>query len=181
MHPSTPSPAISCTTSGGDHYVDAAFHAYGGGIFNACDDDWAPNHCVVLVGWNDGQGVWFLRNSWGTDWGEDRNGVSWDEDGDGIQDHEGGYMRIAYNCSRIGHYATYVQYADTSAGVWVDFAYSGTETGSFWAPYNSLSEGISAVASGGVLSIKAGSAAGTWTLSKPMTIRAGGGTVTIGQ
>lgn len=91
--------------------VNDAFQAYGGGVFNNCQNG-SINHAVVLVGWDDNQGtngVWFMRNSWGTWWGE------------------AGYMRIPYNCSRIGYNATYVDYkgglsilADTTAG-WVPF------------------------------------------------------------
>jgi len=75
-------------------YVDGAFQAYGGGVFNAS----APgvvNHAVLLVGWDDAQGaagVWILRNSWGSGWGED------------------GYMRIEYDCSSVGYAACYVNY-----------------------------------------------------------------------
>jgi hypothetical protein len=74
--------------------VDSAFQAYDGGVFNACWDG-QVNHAIVLVGWDDDQGpegVWFLRNSWGPNWGED------------------GYMRILYNCSRVGGSACYVEY-----------------------------------------------------------------------
>jgi len=76
-------------------YVDDAFQAYTGGVFNACQNDYGVNHAVVLVGWDDDQGtegVWFLRNSWGTGWGED------------------GYMRIEYGCSLVGYAACYVDY-----------------------------------------------------------------------
>lgn len=86
-------------------YVNSAFHGYSGGIFNACED-YAINHAVDLVGWDDEQGsngVWFLRNSWGEDWGED------------------GYMRIEYDCSRIGYNALYVDYAGVQPGL--AFAY----------------------------------------------------------
>jgi hypothetical protein len=75
-------------------YVNSAFQGYTGGIFNACQDH-EINHAVDLVGWDNNQGtdgVWFLRNSWGDDWGED------------------GYMRIAYDCSRIGYNGLYVDY-----------------------------------------------------------------------
>jgi len=73
----------------------SAMHAYNGGIFDyyAGGD---VNHGVVLVGWDDNQGangVWIMRNSWGTWWGED-----------------GGYMRIEYGASRIGYGAAYVNY-----------------------------------------------------------------------
>ena len=76
-------------------YVNNAFKAYNGGVFNACEDH-ETNHVIVLVGWDDTlgeNGAWILRNSWSTDWGED------------------GYMYIEYNCSRVGSNAVYVSYA----------------------------------------------------------------------
>lgn len=75
-------------------YVNASFQAYNGGVFNECSSG-DINHAVVLVGWNDddgGDGVWIMRNSWGSYWGES------------------GYMRIKYNCSKIGYAANYVVY-----------------------------------------------------------------------
>ncbi len=72
-------------------YVNDWFQAYRSGIFHICEDQWI-NHVVVLVGWDDNQGVWFMRNSWGASWGEN------------------GYMRIAYDCSRIGYATCYVVY-----------------------------------------------------------------------
>lgn len=74
--------------------VDTYFEAYAGGVFDRHFDS-ATNHCVSLVGWDDQQGksgVWYLRNSWGSDWGED------------------GYMRIAYECSQVGSDPAYVVY-----------------------------------------------------------------------
>ena len=67
-------------------YANSAFHGYDSGVFNACEDQ-PNNHAVVLVGWDDTQGsngVWIMRNSWGSWWGED------------------GYMRIEYGCCGIG-------------------------------------------------------------------------------
>jgi hypothetical protein len=64
---------------------------------------------------------------------------------------------------------------------WVDFAYAGLdELGTFAAPFNTLAEGVAAVPTGGTLRIKAGTSAERPTLTKPMTISAYGGPVTIG-
>ena len=74
---------------------NSAMQAYHGGVFNASASG-DVNHGVVLIGWDDNQGtsgVWIMRNSWGTWWGED-----------------GGYMRIEYGCSKIGYGASYVNY-----------------------------------------------------------------------
>jgi C1A family cysteine protease len=125
--------------------ADTPFLAYSGGIFNACDPAATVNHYVIIVGWDDNQGsngVWFLRNSHGTRWGEDANGNPWDFDGDGFQDNDGGYMRIEYECNSVGGVALYMQYQDSNEAVWADFSYSGTEDGSFWQPFSSRSQDI---------------------------------------
>jgi hypothetical protein len=69
-----------------------------------------------------------------------------------------------------------------SGPVWVDFNYSGVQNGSYQNPYNTLAQGVSAVASGGRIIIKtAGSSSETMTISKPMTITAAGGAGTVGH
>lgn len=65
--------------------------------------------------------------------------------------------------------------------LWVDFAYTGQEGGSFTAPFNTLGEGVTSIPAGGTLKIKAGTSAESLTISKPMTISAYGGPVIIGQ
>ncbi len=67
-------------------------------------------------------------------------------------------------------------------GVWVQFDYSGTESGTFERPYNTFSEGLTNVPSGGQLNIKYGGTS-TWTgtIDKPMTITSWCGTTTVGQ
>jgi C1A family cysteine protease len=79
-------------------HVNSAFQAYTGGVFNGCETG-EINHAVTLVGWDDNQGtagVWIIRNSWSSGWGE------------------GGYMLIPYDCSRIGYAACYVDYRGTA-------------------------------------------------------------------
>jgi hypothetical protein len=81
-------------------YASTAFQAYSGGIYedtnttcygSPCDYT-STNHAVALVGWNDAEGVWILRNSWGPDWGEN------------------GYMRIKYTSAIVACEATYLVY-----------------------------------------------------------------------
>ena len=84
-------------------YVNTAFLAYSGGVFNNCTSG-SANHLVVLCGWDDslGGGAWLLKNSWGTGWG----GV--DIDGNGTVDpDEEGFMWITYNCNNVGYAAAY--------------------------------------------------------------------------
>lgn len=67
-----------------------AFSRYQSGIFNGSGNPGQTNHMVVLEGYNNKDGYWIMRNSWGTQWGE------------------AGYMRIKYGKNRIGEIATYV-------------------------------------------------------------------------
>ncbi|MBN1814501.1 MAG: DNRLRE domain-containing protein, partial [Anaerolineae bacterium] len=87
------------------------FEAYGGGIFNTDESGvcyGGTNHGVVLVGWDDSQGAWYLRNSWGTGWGETLAGGG------------GGYMRIAYGTSNVGRAAAYAVYPSPDVGITKD-------------------------------------------------------------
>lgn len=71
----------------------AAFQAYSGGIFDTNETCfWWTNHAVVLVGWDDTEQVWYLRNSWGPEWGEN------------------GYMRIRWGTSNVGSSVNHVVY-----------------------------------------------------------------------
>lgn len=65
------------------------FEAYSGGVFNEHAAG-ATNHVVTLVGWNDSKQAWRIKNSWGTDWGED--GFGW----------------VAYGSNSIGYGSTWV-------------------------------------------------------------------------
>ncbi|MGQ9595001.1 MAG: C1 family peptidase [Anaerolineae bacterium] len=89
---------------------------YRGGIFSTNERcaPYAVNHAILLVGWDDTQGsggVWILRNSWGTGWGE------------------GGYMRITYGTSNVGYGANYVVYGSATATPTATWTSTPTPTG----------------------------------------------------
>ena len=86
-------------------YAGSAFSAYSSGIYEdtntACNAspcyNTTTNHAIALVGWDDnppegGGGVWILRNSWGTSWGES------------------GYMRIRYTSAAVSCAVCYLVY-----------------------------------------------------------------------
>jgi len=79
-----PVPAAVC--------VNRPFQSYQGGVFSSRWSCRQINHAITLVGWDDAQGVWILRNSWGPNWGE------------------GGYMRIKYGQNSVGYGANFVIY-----------------------------------------------------------------------
>jgi C1A family cysteine protease len=77
-----------------------SFQYYASGVYNECGDP-EIDHMVALVGWDDKDQAWIMRNSWGTSWGEK------------------GYMRIRYTaddgvtpCSQIGVQIGYVKLPD---------------------------------------------------------------------
>ncbi|MDD4735398.1 MAG: C1 family peptidase [Kiritimatiellae bacterium] len=79
-------------------YAGPAFQAYAGGVFNT--DETSPtgssNHAVTIVGWDDDNGCWIIKNSWGSGWGEN------------------GYIRMTYGISLIGLNASYVVYGQAT-------------------------------------------------------------------
>ena len=74
--------------------VGNAFSYYTSGIFTTNEKSQCGNnlinHAIMLVGWNDTQKSWILKNSWGTTWGES------------------GYMRIRRGISNLGIESVYV-------------------------------------------------------------------------
>jgi C1A family cysteine protease len=63
----------------------------------------APNHAVLIVGWDDtlphagGTGAWIVKNSWGTSWG-----------GTCGYGSQRGYFTIAYGSAKIGSYSSFL-------------------------------------------------------------------------
>jgi Papain family cysteine protease len=72
--------------------IDAGkkFQSYKGGVFNEHDPG-APNHAILIVGWDDTLKAWRIQNSWGLEWGEQ------------------GLMWIAYDSNSVGKYAAWVE------------------------------------------------------------------------
>ena len=89
----------------------AAWFDYKGGIYTADDSahcNWGVNHMINLVGWNDDEGYWILRNTWGSKWGMN------------------GYMYMKYGISRIGQGTSWVV---TPGQLVLALVRSGTGTG----------------------------------------------------
>lgn len=55
-------------------YASPNFQSYASGILDdpLCNSKSRINHAVVIVGYGreNGQDYWIIKNSWGTDWGE---------------------------------------------------------------------------------------------------------------
>lgn len=64
---------------------------------------------------------------------------------------------------------------------WVDFAYGGTESGTFSQPFNTLPEGRDAVPVGGSVIFKGGVSGWTGTITKQLSLKTYGSPVTLGQ
>ena len=64
--------------------------------------------------------------------------------------------------------------------VWVDFEYSGLETGSFSNPFNTLQEGVLAALPGDKVMIKAGVSLETLDINKLLLLKSWGGSAFIG-
>jgi cathepsin L len=73
--------------------VTSAFQNYTNGVFNETPSDYSnptSNHAITIVSWNDNKNAWLIKNSWGTDSGDD------------------GYMWIDYGTNNIGRRAAWV-------------------------------------------------------------------------
>ena len=50
--------------------VYSDFFYYQSGVYTHIAGDYVGGHCVCCVGYNDAQGCWICKNSWGGNWGE---------------------------------------------------------------------------------------------------------------
>ncbi len=66
--------------------VYSDFMSYQDGVYEHVSGSYLGGHAVLVVGWDDADGAWIVKNSWGTGWGEDTNEAS----------GERGWFRIAY-------------------------------------------------------------------------------------
>ncbi len=66
------------------------FQLYGGGVYEHVWGNIVGGHAVLIVGWDDDERCWIVKNSWGADWGEE------------------GYFRIRWGDSGLGSYAPFV-------------------------------------------------------------------------
>ncbi len=80
---------------------------YTGGVYEPTTSAVVGGHFVILYGWNDADGAWLVKNSWGTDWGENTYGAG----------SEAGWFRIVYGASGIQEYGAYAIAVDESACV----------------------------------------------------------------
>jgi C1A family cysteine protease len=65
------------------------FFAYRSGVYRHVSGNQVGGHCVSIVGYDDGQGCWICKNSWGAGWGES------------------GFFRIAYGQVGIDTWAVH--------------------------------------------------------------------------
>jgi C1A family cysteine protease len=91
------------TGDANDASWDTEFNNYDGSYTLYYAGSYAPNHAVLIVGWDDtlshsgGTGAWIVKNSWGTSWG-----------GTCSYGAESGYFKIAYGSANIGKWSSYI-------------------------------------------------------------------------
>jgi len=78
-----------------DVYMD--FNYYGGGVYKHTTGDYRGGHAVLVVGYDDNDESWIVRNSWGTTFGGSAH-----SDGTGA-----GYFKIGYGECNFDTYTMY--------------------------------------------------------------------------
>jgi C1A family cysteine protease len=51
-----------------DVYTD--FFSYDSGVYSYVSGEYEGGHAILIVGWNDSDSAFIVKNSWGTGWGE---------------------------------------------------------------------------------------------------------------
>ncbi|EMR74059.1 parallel beta-helix repeat (two copies) [Thermoplasmatales archaeon SCGC AB-539-N05] len=102
------------------------FFSYRRGIYKHRWGKPIAPHMVTIIGWDDAQGCWLVKNSWGTDWGED------------------GWFRIKYGESSIEQFSIYITdvYGEFPIVYVDDDNIRGPWEGSEQYPYNAIQDGI---------------------------------------
>jgi len=72
--------------------IGSTYGGYWDGDIYRCTNDNGVNHCVVVLGYDEAEGCWIVKNSWGSGWNGD------------------GYFKVGYGECQIERY---VYYADT--------------------------------------------------------------------
>jgi len=75
-------PLTTTTTTTFNVYTD--FSYYTGGVYEHVSGELEGGHAVVIVGYDDVEHAWIVKNSWDTGWGDD------------------GYFKILWGDSGIG-------------------------------------------------------------------------------
>lgn len=111
------------------------------------------------------------RNRWG-----DYGGIALDPDAQNSV-----WMMHEY-ASAVNEWGTWIGHLPLpGADVWVDFTFLGPGNGTFSSPYNTLAEGVSAVAAGGTIVMRAGSSTETPVIDKNLWIKGFDGPATVGD
>jgi len=70
--------------------VYSDFYNYTSGVYKRVSENSEGGHAVLIVGWDDAERCWIVKNSWGPSWGED------------------GYFRITWDDMDFGYNGVYV-------------------------------------------------------------------------
>jgi C1A family cysteine protease len=101
------------------------FFSYSSGVYRHVSGAERGGHCVEIIGYNDAQGCWICKNSWGTSWGEN------------------GFFRIAYGQCQIetwaGPYgANAVSLRTMAHNLTVSRVYATPQSRNAWAAFAGL-------------------------------------------
>ncbi len=81
--------------------VTPAFQAYKSGVFNEHARVSGPrdvNHAITIVGWDDNKKAYLVKNSWGSQWGDD--GYIWVEYGSNNIGYGAAWVVVSYNSEK---------------------------------------------------------------------------------